>query len=69
MSLPSRIPALDLPGSPGLGASCGSGMVELVASMQRQIGVLKQKVNFYLGSWLISFILVAVASYQLLFSL
>ena len=34
----------------------------------RQIGVLKQKVNFYIGSWLISFILVA-ASYQLLFSL
>jgi alginate O-acetyltransferase complex protein AlgI len=34
----------------------------------RQIGVLKQKFNFYIGSWLISFILVA-ASYQLLFSL
>ena len=34
----------------------------------RQIGVLKQKINFYIGSWLISFILVA-ASYQLLFSL
>src|SRR5262245_9266671 len=34
----------------------------------RQTGVLKQKINFYIGSWLISFILVA-ASYQLLFSL
>src|SRR5262245_27117709 len=34
----------------------------------RQIGVLKQKVNFCVGSWLISFILVA-ALYQLLFSL
>src|SRR5215475_9664982 len=33
-----------------------------------QIGLLKQKINFYIGSWLISFILVA-ASYQLLFSL
>jgi alginate O-acetyltransferase complex protein AlgI len=51
-----------------MAASCGSGMVELVASMQRQIGVVKQKVNFYLSSWVISFILVA-ASYQLLFSL
>src|SRR5215475_7190408 len=34
----------------------------------RQIGLLKQKLNFYVGSWLISFILVA-ASCQLLFSL
>src|SRR5262245_61284910 len=34
----------------------------------RQIGVLKQKIYFYIGSWLTSFILVA-ASYQLLFSL
>src|SRR5262245_46340330 len=38
------------------------------ATFWRQVEVLKQKVNFYIGSWLISFILVA-ASYQLLFSL
>jgi D-alanyl-lipoteichoic acid acyltransferase DltB (MBOAT superfamily) len=38
------------------------------ATFGRQVGVLKQKANFYIGSWLISFILVA-ASYQLLFSL
>jgi alginate O-acetyltransferase complex protein AlgI len=40
----------------------------VVRSLARQIGTLKQKDNFYIGLWLISFILVA-ASYQLLFSL
>jgi D-alanyl-lipoteichoic acid acyltransferase DltB (MBOAT superfamily) len=38
------------------------------ASFGRQVGVLKQKANFYIGSWLIAFILVA-ALYQILFSL